>query len=203
VQNIALGRRLISDDECEECFNKSAAERIVLSCGTGVLGGANPEIDEDIGEPTSGTAEELNLGVTNLIGAPNGWMPPSALINFLSYRPKSGEPPEEELDNPAGWSMSTFTPSFHPKTKNYDSHRTPSGVNVVPADGTGKCVMNGWEFHYKNWKAEPFDVETYAWTGARFGDLKPDSRKEYLDTNMTRMHRLNAEQMRHKRLFFY
>jgi hypothetical protein len=67
VHNIALACCLISDDddECEECFTKSDAERIVLSRGTGFLLGADPEIDDDIGEPTSGTYEELNL--TDLI----------------------------------------------------------------------------------------------------------------------------------------
>ena len=119
--------------------------------------GADSDIDDDIGEPTSGTDEELNM--TNLIGAPDRWLPPSAPISFLGYRPrKSGDPPEEEIDNPAGWSMFTFTPSYHPKTKKYDGHTTPSGAHVVPANGTGKCVMKGWELHDKNWKAEDFDV---------------------------------------------
>jgi hypothetical protein len=53
-------------------------------------------------------------------------MPPSAPISFLCYRPKSGDPPEEQIDNPAGWNMFTFTPSYHPKTKKYDGHTTPS-----------------------------------------------------------------------------
>ena len=74
VHNIALARHLISDDECEEIFTKSDAERIVLSCGsTGFCSGDNPEIDDDIGEPTSRADEELNL--TTLIGAPLGWLP--------------------------------------------------------------------------------------------------------------------------------
>ena len=82
MHNIALARRLISDDECEECFTKSDAEGIVLSQGTGLVLGADPETDDDIGKPTSGTDEELNLGAANLIGAPDRWMPPSAPINF-------------------------------------------------------------------------------------------------------------------------
>jgi hypothetical protein len=84
-------------------------------------------------------------------------LPPSAPITFLGYRPKFGDPPEEEIDNPAGWSMFTFTPSYHPKTKKYDGHTTPSGAHVVPPDKLGNRVMDGWEFHYKNWKAEEFD----------------------------------------------
>jgi hypothetical protein len=202
VHNIALARRLISDDECEEIFTKSDAERIVLSRGsTGFCLGDNPEIDDDIGKPTSRADEELNL--TTLIGAPLGWLPPSAPITFLGYRPKSGDPPEEEIDNPAGWSMFTFTPSYHPKTKKYDGHTTPSGAHVVPPDELGNRKMDGWEFHYKNWKAEEFDENTYARTGAKFGDLKPESRRGCLEANVLRKHGLTAEQMRHDPLFFY
>lgn len=203
VHNIALARRLISGDECEEIFTKSDAERIVLSSGsTGFCLGDDPEIDDDIGEPTSRADEELNL--TTLIGAPLGWLPPSAPITFLGYRPKSGDPPvEEEIDNPAGWSMFTFTPSYHPKTKKYDGHTTPSGAHVVPQDELGNRKMDGWEFHYKNWKAEEFDEKTYARTGAKFGDLKPESRRGCLDANVLRKHGLTAERMRHDPLFFY
>ncbi len=82
MHNIALARCLISDYECEEIFTKSDAERIVLSRGsTGFCLGDDPEIDNDIGEPTSRADEELNL--TTLIGAPLGWLPPSAPIIFL------------------------------------------------------------------------------------------------------------------------
>ena len=63
--------------------------------------------------------------------------------------------------------------------------------------------MNGWDFHYKNWKAEDFDVQTYVRTGAKFGDLKPESRRGCLDANVLRKHGLNAERMRHVPLFFY
>jgi hypothetical protein len=87
VHNIALARRLISDDECEEIVTKSDAERIVLSSSsTGIVLGDDPEIDDDIGKPTSRADEELNL--TNLIGVPDGWLPPSAPISFLGYRPR-------------------------------------------------------------------------------------------------------------------
>lgn len=202
VHNIALARRLISDDECEEIFTKSDAERIALSRGmTGICLGDDPEIDDDIGEPTSRADEELNL--TSLIGAPLGWLPPSAPLSFPGYRPKSGDPPEEDIDNPGGWSMFTFTPSYHQKTKKYDGHTTPSGAHVVPPDELGNRVMDGWEFHYKNWKANEFDENTYARKGAKFGDLKPQSRRGCLDANVLRKHGLTAERMRTDPLFFY
>jgi hypothetical protein len=63
--------------------------------------------------------------------------------------------------------------------------------------------MNGWELYYKHWKAEQFDDEIYAWRGARFGDLKPDTRQGCLDTNVLRKHGLNADRMRNDPLFFY
>ena len=49
VHNIALARRLISDDECEVCLTKSVVKRIVLSRGTGALMEDDPEIYDDIG----------------------------------------------------------------------------------------------------------------------------------------------------------
>ena len=49
MHNIALARRLISDDECEVCLTKSVVKRIVLSRGTGALMEDDPEIYDDIG----------------------------------------------------------------------------------------------------------------------------------------------------------
>lgn len=210
IHNIALARRIIDDDDCEECFTKSAAERIVLSASTmgtvfGLVDEEDAEIDDEIGEPSSGIDKEINLGACGLIGAPEGWLPPSVPITFPGYRPKQEEPPESEIDNPGGWSMFTFTPSYHPRSRVYDGHTTPTGAHVVPpaADGSGRRIMAGWEFHYKNWKAEPFDISTYARSTAKFGNLKPESRKGSLDASILRKHGLNSERMRHDPLFFY
>ena len=100
------------------------------------------EIDDDVGEPTSAPDEVFNFLSAGLIGAPDGWMPPSCPVSFLGDRPNLGEPSEENLDNPAGWSMFTFTPSYNSKTKKYDCHTTPTGARIVPADATGKHVIN-------------------------------------------------------------
>ena len=98
----------------------------------------NNLIDDKVGEPTSGADKILVLdGQNSLLGAPEGWLPPSALVTFVGYRPKAGEPSEEELDNPAGWSMFTFKPSYNVKTKKYDCHTTPMGARVVPAETMG------------------------------------------------------------------
>ena len=80
-------------------------------------------IDDNVGEPASGADE---TGTTRtLTGAPEDWMPPSCPVTFGGYKPKAGEPSEEELDNPAGWSMFTFMPSYNAKTKKYDCHTMP------------------------------------------------------------------------------
>ena len=123
-------------------------------------------------------------------------------MTFVGYRPKAGEPSEEELDNPAGWSMFTFTPSYNVNTKKYDCHTTPTGARVVPANSMGKRFQNGWEFHYQNWTGTIFDQTTYSRTGAKFGDLKPDSRKGCLSASVLRKHGLTSEKMCSNPMFF-
>jgi hypothetical protein len=161
-------------------------------------------IDDDVGEPSGGVDETLVVeAFKTLTGAPEGWLPPSCPVNFGGYKPKAGEPSEEELDNPAGWSMYTFTPSYNAKTKKYDYHTTPTGARVVPANARGNRFHNGWEFHYRNWTGTVFDWETYSRTGAKYGDLKPDSRKGCLDANILRKHGLTPDRMRSDPMFFY
>ena len=91
---------------------------IVLLHGHRGWGGV--DIDDDVGEPPSASDEVLDFSHTGIIGAPEGWMPPSCPTSFTGYKPRQGDPSEEELDNPAGWSMFTFTPSYHSKTKKYE-----------------------------------------------------------------------------------
>jgi hypothetical protein len=212
IHNIALARRLIEDinedkvdggddDEREDLLTNSTSERIVLLHGHRVLGGV--DIDDDVGEPPSASDEVLDFSRAGLIGAPEGWMPPSCPASFTGYNPRQGDPSEEELDNPAGWSMFTFTPSYHSKTKKYEGHTTPTGARVVPSDATGKRVMNDWEFYYKNWTASPSDLTTYARMGATLGNLKPASRKGCLDVFVLRKHGMTKERMLNDPMFFY
>jgi hypothetical protein len=205
LHNIALARRLINDDLGTECLTKSTAEQIVMKHFGTVLGDTDDNlIDDDVGEPSGGVDETLVVeAFKTLTGAPEGWLPPSCPVNFGGYKPKAGEPSEEELDNPAGWSMYTFTPSYNAKTKKYDYHTTPTGARVVPANARGNRFHNGWEFHYQNWTGTVFDQETYSRTGAKYGDLKPDSRKGCLDANILRKHGLTPDRMRSDPMFFY
>ncbi len=100
--------------------------------------------------------------------------------------------------------MYTFTPSYNAKIKKYDYHTTPTGARVVPANTTtGNRFHNGWEFHYWNWTGTVFHQERYSRTGAKFGDLKPYSRKGCLDANILRKQGLTPERMRSDLMFFY
>jgi hypothetical protein len=98
---------------------------------------------------------------------------------------------EGAIDNPAGWSMFTFTLVY--SNNKYKSHSSSTGARVVPGDQTGKRCINSWEFHYQNWKAEKIDEETYVRTGALLGNLKPGSRKGCLDVEVLRRHELTAD----------
>ena len=98
--------------------------------------------------------------------------------------------------------MYTFTPNFD-ANKKYKFHSTPTGARVVPKDGTGKRCMNGWEFHYQNWEATVPVLETYARTGAVYGNLKPESQKGCLDVNLLKKHGLTAARVLNDPMFFY
>ena len=123
-------------------------------------------------------------------------------MTFGGYKPKAGKPSKEELDNPVGWRMFTFAPSYNAKTKKYEYHTTLTGAHVVPANNRGKQIHNDWEFHYQDWIGTTFDHKTNSQMGAKFGDLKPDSRKGSLNASMLRKHGLTPERMCSDPTFF-
>ncbi len=196
---IALARRLVGDEEGVEVVNVADAERIVMTHHPTPTGNNDDEIDDDIGEPTSTTATAT---ATVLIGSPEGWSCPQPPPTFTGYVRKHDAPAEEDIDNPAGWSMFTFTPEFDKQNK-YKFHSTPTGARVVPADSNGKRCINGWEFHYKNWKGDEQVESTYKRPGAVFGDLKPKSRMGCLDVDVLKKHGLTAHRVRYDPMFFY
>ena len=196
---VALARRLVEDDECQVVLSVADAERILLM-STNNHDDDNEMIDDDVGEPTATIADSD----CSLIGAPDNWTPPCPPPTFNGYQPKHDAPAEEDIDNPGGWSMYTFTPNYNSKNQ-YTFHSSPTGARVVPkseADGSRRCV-NGWEFHYQNWKADEVVNNTYARVGAQFGDLKPLSRKGCLDVKVLKKHGLTAEWVRNDPMFFY
>jgi len=194
---IALARRILNDDEgCKE-VTVADAERIVLSHHDN---NEEVEIDDEVGEPTS--LEPIDATTRVLVGSPAGWFPPVPPPTFAGYVQKHDAPAEEAIDNPGGWSMFTFTATFDKKNK-YQYHSTPTGARVVPKDGNGKRVVDGWEFNYKDWKGDEKVKETYARSGAAFGNLKPASRMGCLDVDILKKHGLTAERVCNDPMFFY
>ena len=131
---------VLQDDECKEVFTSADAERIVL---LGKLDGEDEDfnkIDDDNGKPRDGSEDITRLV---MIGAPKGWVLPIPPPTFAGYLPKHDAPSEEDIDNPARWSMFTFTPVYIVTTKKYKFHSSPTGARVVLANNTGK-VMHQW-----------------------------------------------------------
>jgi hypothetical protein len=190
---IAVAQRMINDNECNQVDSLEDAERIILSS----IDDAEYKIDDDIGVPSGeGT-------VTAVIpGSPDTWVPPQPPPTFTGYVPKHDAPSEDDIDNPAQWSMYTFTATFDKKNK-YLYHTTPSNARVVPMNTSGKREVNGWEFHYQNWTADEEVKQTYAREGAAYPNLKPTSRAGCLDVNVLKKHGLNAARVRSDPLFFF
>ncbi len=125
-------------------------------------------------------------------GAPDGWIPPGAPINFLGYIPKLDAPAHfADVDNPGCWSNFVFQPKYaveegrkgEKKTIRYVSHTTPAGEKVVPANEYGIRKVNGWKFYYLGWEPDEFDAATSVRGTANREYLKSDDQKGCLDAN--------------------
>lgn len=105
-----------------------------------------------------------------IIKPPDDWVPKPP-------NKKKGEPHFEDVDNPGGWHQYTFTPRFHKESGKYIHHRLPTGATPVPAGRDSKRVVNGWEFHYNEWKLEDAPYRN----GATKTNPFPTKRKGRLD----------------------
>ncbi len=160
VHLLAVARRYADDEEGDKINAVADAERVILS-RTAHHHDEIDDIDDDIGEPP---LDEIEHGISppqKLIGAPNGWNPPCPPLSFNGYQQKHSAPAENDIDNPARWSMFTFTPNFDSKNK-YTFHSTPLGARVVRINANGKQQVNGWEFFYQDWEGDDFVRNTYA-----------------------------------------
>jgi hypothetical protein len=70
-------------------------------------------IDDTIGEPWW----HMQAPGARIPGSPDGWMPPREPENWLGYHPKlnSGEPLEEDIDNPGSWNLYSFASKYAKK----------------------------------------------------------------------------------------
>ena len=130
------------------------------------------EIFESSNEPIGDDADNLDdvkgkefackVGNTEvqLLGAPDGWVPPGPPPNWTGYHPKGNAPQAGDIDNPGGWSLYSFEAKYK-KGGVYCGHFTPARAMVVPVNEKGEREINGWRFHYNGWTPDAFDVGTY------------------------------------------
>ena len=202
VDDSELGDMGDSDDEGAEAdiHNEGVSLREVLESSNEPIGDDADNIDDLKGEEFSPAAE--GNGVVQLVGAPDGWVPPGPPPTWAGYQPKGNAPQLGDVDNPGNWSLYSFCPKY--KTGSvYSGHFTPAGAMVLPANEHGERELNGWRFHYQGWTPDTFDKSTYVRGEATQHDLKPDSRKGSLDANILRKHGCDADRVRDDPLFFY
>lgn len=125
-------------------------------------------------------AADLDAEDDGIEGAPDGWQPPGAPIDWAGYVPKGLDDNEpvtfEEVDNPGHWSDFTFRPKC--KDNKYLGHFTPSGAKVVPENDEGKRIQGAYEFFYDGYTPDETDKANYVRGDATHP--KPKSRKRGL-----------------------
>ena len=116
----------------------------------------------------------------------------------------AGEPEFEMVDNPGDWNRFVFQPKFSgsnkQNNKKYLYHALPSGAQVVPADGDGKRILNGWEFHYNG--CESIGDGT-ARSSSHAESMFPDCQKGMLDADILKKLGLNAKRMKKMDVLFF
>ena len=169
---IAVARTLVNDNEFVEVETLADAEQIILSS----IGDNGNVIDDKIGEPSE-------IITANKNDAPT----------CKGYEPKlgSGTPSEEDIDNPAGWSTYTFTPTYD-KNNNYLFHSTLTAAKVVPLNEDGKLEVARWEFHFQSWQGDDKIKATYSREGASLQNLKSASGMGCLNVNVLKKHGLTV-----------
>jgi hypothetical protein len=189
-----LGEMGDSNDKGVEAdiHNEVVSLREVLESSNEPIGDDADNIDDLKGEEFS--PAEGN-GVVQLVGAPDGWVPPGPPPTWAGYQPKGNAPELGNVDNPGSWSLFSFCPKY--KTGSvYSGHFTPAGAMVLPVNEHGERELNGWRFHYQGWTPDVFDKSTYVRGEATQQDLKPDSWKGSLDANILRKHGCDADRVR-------
>ncbi len=125
-----------------------------------VLESSNEPIGDDADNIDNVRVEECaptkGHGAVQLLGAPDGWVPPGPPPTWAGYQPKGNAPQPGNNDNPGLLSLFSFAPKY--KAENvYSGHFTPIGGMVLPANQHGQWELNGWHFHYQGWMPEEFD----------------------------------------------
>ena len=113
----------VTDEGVEaDIHNEGVSLREVLESSNEQIGDDADNIDDLKGEEFS--PAEGN-GVVQLVGAPDGWVPPGPPPTWAGYQPKGNAPELGDVDNPGNWSLYSFCPKY--KTGSvYSGHFTPT-----------------------------------------------------------------------------
>ncbi len=153
-------------------------------------------MDRDRGEELTSNPN----AAVSLPGAPPGWIPPQPPEDHV-YAPKHDAPAEFcNVDNPGDYDSFSFQAKY--KDQKYIGHFTPAGAKIAPRGLDGKRFAGGYEFFYKGWTADQFAKNTYVRGDAKYGNLKPDSRKGCLDVVVLKLLGMNKDRLDDP-LFFY
>ena len=167
---------------------------------------ASKSIDEEDDDGMDSDDDDSVSGTTSttcrLIGAPEGWSPPSPPEGYKGYEPKHNAPREEDIDNPGDWPLYCFEPRYT-KSKQYIGHFTPNGAKVCPSNNNGSRSIDGWKFHYQGWKPDQFDDSTFTRNGASMERIKPVCRRGCLDVDVLKRHGLVRDRVHTDALFFF
>ena len=96
-----------SDDEGEEAdiHNEATILREMFESSNEPIGDDADNLDDVKGEEFA--RKVGNTGV-QLLGAPEGWVPPGPPPNWTGYQPKGNAPQADDIDNPGAWSLYSF-----------------------------------------------------------------------------------------------
>ncbi len=145
-----------SNDEGAEAeiHNEGINLREVLESSNKPIGDDADNIDDVKGEEFAPTKRHHAV---QLLGAPDGWVPPGAPPTWPGYQPKENAPQPGNIDNPGSWSLYSFAPKY--KTGNvYSGHFTPTGAMVLPANQHGQQELNGLHLGKSWW------LSSYSWS---------------------------------------
>ena len=101
-----------SDDEGQEAdlHNEAINLREVLELSNAPINDDDNNLDDVEGAEFA--CNEGNDAEVQLLGVPDGWVPPGPPPDWIGYQPKGNAPQPSQIDNPGAWSLYSFGPKY-------------------------------------------------------------------------------------------
>jgi hypothetical protein len=139
IQDQEIWETIIKGKEAD-IHDKGAYLQEVLESSNKPIGDNDDNIDNVKGKEFS---PSKGNGAVQLLGAPDGWVPPGPPSTWDGYQAKENAPPLGNSDNPGLCSLYLFGPRY--KTGSvYSGHFTPTGAMVLPTNEYGQLKLNRW-----------------------------------------------------------